>query len=499
MFTIIPLSKATSEMPTKKIGTLLILVAAIVCAGELESAEPSQQQAREAMKQAVRFFRQYASASGGYVYQLSADLAKREGEGEVGPTTAWIEPPGTPAVGAAYLDAYRLSGDPLLLESAKETADALIRGQLESGGWDNRIEYAAQDRKKYAYRVDGGTGKNLRNTTTFDDDKSQSVIRFLMQLDRELKFQDSRLHEAVVYALAGVLSSQYSCGAWPQRYSEFPDPNEGQARQASFAKSWSRTFPETKYAGFYTLNDNTMSDLIVTLLDAWETYEDERYLKAAAKGGDFLLLAQLPEPQPGWAQQYDREMHPAWARKFEPPAITGGESQGVMRTLMLLYRRTAGQLENADRFLQPLPRAIQYYRRSQLADGRLARFYELRSNRPLYFTKDYQLTYSPDDMPTHYGFIVSSKLDAIEAELSRIRETPLDKLWSPRPIRPPNQSKSLGTEVQRLIDQLDSRGAWVESGRLRYHGDDDPTRQVIRSDTFAKNLRLLAGWVAISH
>ncbi len=55
------------------------------------------------------------------------------------------------------LDAYRLSGDPLLLESAKPRMHD-PRVDLESGGWDNRIEYAAQE-QKYAYRVD--TGENL--------------------------------------------------------------------------------------------------------------------------------------------------------------------------------------------------------------------------------------------------------------------------------------------------------------------------------------------------
>ncbi|GIT30923.1 MAG: hypothetical protein Ct9H300mP1_29690 [Planctomycetaceae bacterium] len=49
--------------------------------------------------------------------------------------------------------------------------------------------------------------------------------------------------------------------------------------------------------------------------------------------------AQMPTPA-AWAQQYDLGMHPAWARKFEPPSGTGGESQGVMRTLIFLYQKT---------------------------------------------------------------------------------------------------------------------------------------------------------------
>ena len=238
-----------------------------------------------------------------------------------------------------------------------------------------------------------------------------------------------------------------------------------------------------------------MGDLIETMLDAWEVYDDDRYLKSARRGGDFFLSAQLPEPQPGWAQQYDQEMHPAWARKFEPPAVTGGESQGVMRTLMLLYRRTAAVSDDADRFLEPLPRAIRYYKRSTLPDGRLARFYELGTNRPLYFTKQYELTYSPDDMPTHYAFIVSSRLDRIEAEWKLIRQTPRDRLWNPKPPKAAKRTAKLDQRVESIIAALDSRGAWVESGRLRYHADDDPTREVIRSDTFMNNLSVLADWL----
>ncbi len=460
------------------------------------AAEPTRDEVRSALRRSVAFFRDRASIQGGYVYQWSADLEKREGEGKVGPTTAWIQPPATPAVAMAYLDAYRLCGEPALLEAATQSAQALIRGQLRSGGWDNHIEFDPVDRKKYAYRAEPNDPRDGRNTTTFDDDKSQSVIRFLIQLDGELEFNNPTIHESALYALDAVVRSQYACGAWPQRYSEFPKPSLETPRRASVPTQWSRTHPGSKYTHLYTLNDNTINDLIETMLDAWQVYDEAKYLSSALRGGDFLLLAQLPEPQPGWAQQYDRDMHPTWARKFEPPAITGGESQGVMRTLMMLYRRTATSTENAARFLEPLPGAIAYYRRSLLDDGRLARFYELGTNRPLFMTKDYQLTYSPDDLPTHYGFIVSSKIDSIESELTKIRETPLDRLWNAKHKDIPKRSRKRDELVSRIIGDLDSRGAWVETGRLRYHGDDDPTDRVIRSETFIRNVGVLAQWLA---
>ena len=102
-------------------------------------------------------------------------------------------------------------------------------------------------------------------------------------------------------------------------------------------------YPGGDYWHFYTLNDNTMADTLEMLWLAGDVYQDDRYRQAAIKGGEFFLAAQLPEPQPAWAQQYDFDMHPAWARKFEPPAISGGESQGVISSLMRLYIETGRQ------------------------------------------------------------------------------------------------------------------------------------------------------------
>lgn len=476
-------------MPT---ATRLLLV--LTCALPARADEPGAERATAAMHRAVSFFREHVAAGGGYVYRTSADLAKREGEGRVGTTTAWLQPPGTPEVGMAYLEAYRLCGDEVLLEAARETAGALVRGQLESGGWDNLIEFAPEDRARYAYRVDepDGSKRRLRNTTTFDDDKSQSAVRFLVQLDRELDFADETLHEATRYALDSFVRAQYANGAWPQRYDEFPNAADHPPKEARYPETWSRTFPNVKYGEFYTLNDGAIADLVVTMLDAADVYgkEGADYRRAAERAGDFLVRAQLPEPQPAWAQQYDADMQPAWARKFEPPSITGGESQGAIDTLLLLYRRTGDE-----RFLEPIPRAIAYLRKSQLDDGRLARFYELETNRPLYFTTKYELTYDDGDLPTHYGFKVGSKLDRLQREYDEVRRTPRDELWRPRTTPKPRMSDGLAREATRLIESLDDRGAWVEEGRLRYHGDDDPTRRVIESRTFARNLIRLATFV----
>jgi hypothetical protein len=212
---------------------------------------------------------------------------------------------------------------------------------------------------------------------------------------------------------------------------------------------------------------------------------------AAAKAGDFMLLAQMPEPQPGWAQQYDVNMQPTWARKFEPASITGGESQGVMQTLLKIYRETGDK-----KYLEPLPRALAYYRRSLLADGRLARFYELKTNRPLYFTKKYELTYDDGDMPTHYGFKVGSRLDAIAREYERLRRAQPEELKRPQKGAVPTLTDSLRKQVKGVLAALDERGAWVTPGSMRKQGADDSTRRVIECQTFIRNIGTLSDYLA---
>ena len=312
-----------------------------------------------------------------------------------------------------------------------------------------------------------------------------------MQLDKTLDFKDEKIHEAARYALDRLLAVQYPIGAWPQRFTEPPDPEKFPVKKAGYPESWSRTYPGSGYSAFYTFNDNAVNDVIDVMFMAWKVYGEERYRASAERAGEFILLAQMPEPQPAWAQQYDAGMHPAWARKFEPPSITGGESQGVMRALLQLYRETGDR-----KYLEPIPRAVAYFRRSQLPGGRLARFYELKTNKPLYFTKKYELTYRDDDLPTHYGFKVGSGMDSIEREYQRLLKVDPSELGRARSRSPRKASRSEIARVKLGVAALDQQGRWVEQGRLRYHGDDDPTRRVIDCRTFIGNVGILSSYLA---
>ncbi|MFN9917816.1 MAG: hypothetical protein ACK53L_34835, partial [Pirellulaceae bacterium] len=150
------------------------------------------------------------------------------------------------------------------------------------------------------------------------------------------------------------------------------------------------------------------------------------------------------------------------------------------------------------RFLEAAERALGYLSRSLLPTGNLARFYELASNRPLYFTRDYRLTYEDDDLPTHYGFIVSSNLSKLQTRWQKWSQANARQLaegksgaWKVKEIERPEEEL-----VTRVVAAMDSRGAWVETGNLSTYRGDNPPNQVIDSKTFIKNLDILSRYLA---
>jgi len=470
----------------------IVTVMLAILTGGAAAAEPSlRERAAAGLKKAVDFFDREVSCEGGYLWRYSEDLQRREGEGKAAPTTVWVQPPGTPSVGMALLEAYENTGDKHYLQAAQRTGMCLVRGQLRSGGWDYQIAFDPKQRARYDYRVEpAGKGK-LRNTSTLDDDTTQAAVRMLMRLDKALDVQDQQIHEAALFGLEKLMAVQYPNGAWPQRFDSPPDPQQFPVKKANYPETWSKTFPQVDYKGFYTFNDNALNDVIDVMFEAWHTYGDNQYRASAERAGGFILLAQMPDPQPGWAQQYNTDMQPAWARKFEPPAITGGESHGVVQALFQLYRETGDK-----KYLEPIPRAIAYYRSSLLPGGQLARFYELKTNRPIYFTKDYQYTYSAADMPTHYSFKGGDWTGSAERELQQLLKLKPEDLRKKPARRPSQASPKLVSQVQSVLADLDDRGRWVEDGRLRYQGDDDSTRRVIDCTTFIRNVRTLSAYLA---
>ena len=265
---------------------------------------PLREQAEEALRRATHYIRTKVATEGGYLWRYSEDLARREGEEAATATMVWVQPPGTPTVGMVFLEASEATGDATYRDAARDVAHALVRGQLRSGGWGYQIEFDPEKRTRYAYRTQpaaASDAKRAMNVTTLDDDTTQSALRLLMRVDRALDFKDAAIHEAALFALDSLLQAQYPNGAWPQRFDHFPDRSAFPVMRAGYPESWSRVWPNVHYSSHYTLNDNSLADAIEVMIEATKVYGDAKYKAAAEKGGGFLLLAQLPEPQPAWA------------------------------------------------------------------------------------------------------------------------------------------------------------------------------------------------------
>lgn len=496
-----------------------VFLAALASPGLLFAASPAE--VSSALTKAVTFYHSKAAAHGGYVYRYSADFKLREAEGIPGADTIWIQPPGTPAVGMAMLDAYEATKDEACLTGAVEAARAVARTQLVSGGWDYSGHFDAKGRESKLYRRDAD-GKLLpappasdreagwhnwrrqdkKNYSTYDDDVSQAATRLLVRVDHALGGKDAEIKEAADYALNTILLTQYPAGGWSANFDSHPTapPPESMypIKPGNYPAEWPKKWPKD-FTGCYVLNDNTHATLMSTLLLAGQLRGDQKYIEAAKRGGDFLVTAQMPDPQPAWGQQYNAEMQPVWSRQFEPTAICGRESQAAMWALLKLSAATGDK-----KYLPPVAKAITYLRTVLLPGNQLARFYELQTNKPIYFErgpggKGFELTYSDKKASSNYGWKWDSELDAIQAAGSKIARG--EKVDFPRVEKERWSSPPTDADIKTILAEMKSDGSWAvtddERGVMR---DADgkkvkPDGGVLYSLDFTQNVKALSVWL----
>jgi len=460
------------------------LLGLLWCAGVV-SAQKADDSLRDdavrSLKKAATFYRGKVASHGGYVYYYSVDLKERWGEGKATTETIFVQPPGTPTVGMAYLRAYEATGDKFYLDAATETAEALVYGQLQSGGWTQTIHFGpAQRVGKYR----NGKGGNW-NASSFDDGQTQAALQMLMLTDQALKFKHEKIHEAALYGLDALLKAQFANGAFPQVWTK--PVEEKPVVKAKFPDdNWKTEGRVKNYWDYYTLNDGLAGTVAETLRVAHEVYKDRKYKAALIKLGDFLILAQMPDPQPGWCQQYNYEMVPIWARKFEPPAITGWESQDVMETLITIARITGDK-----KYLEPIPSAMKYFEKNLLPDGKVARYYEFKTNKPLYMNASYELTYDDKAAPSHYGWKQSARFKEIQKQY--------DEAKKDTPPAIPRTAKQMEDEVRKIVKELDDEGRWISVYKGEHLVGQPKFADGFRyfsSDVFSRHVERLSEYIA---
>lgn len=472
----------------RRIGMWAWLVLGGLAAGvlaERQAGADLRDEARQTMQRAAEFYTEKVASHGGYVYYYTPDLQQRWGEGKATPDTIFVQPPGTPAVGMAFLKAHAATGDAFYLDAARAAAEALAFGQLKSGGWTQTIQFGPQPPKA-----------KREGHSSLDDGQTQSALLLLMRVDQTLEFKNTAIHEAAKSGLAALLAAQFPNGAFPQVWTGPVQPQS--ITRAKFPDYDWRTAGRIKnYWDYYTLNDGLAGTVAETLIAAHQIYRDDETKAAIERLGDFLILAQMPQPQPAWCQQYNFEMVPIWARKFEPPAISGWESQDAMETLIRIARYTG-----REKYLEPIPPAQKFFEQRLLPDGRVARYYEFQTNKPLFMDKEYRLTYDDSAAPEHYGWKQPQRFAAIEAEYQAARRelagrgdgTDRAKETDGTDARKPSEG-----EVRKIIATLDAEGRWVSTyagerlvGQPKFPGGF----RYLSSAVFSRNLETLSAFVA---
>lgn len=432
---------------------------------------PDEAEILAAMTKAVTFHHEQLSINGGYASSWDEETGIGYTEHRESKSLISIQPHGTTTIGLRMLRAYQVTGETVFLDAAEGAAVALATSQLSSGGWEADYEFDPEFTSKRHWRTDlerGDTDPGKRKAvSTLDDHKTTSALQFLLEfVHAEDVAPSDEVARALEFGKDALLGSQFPNGGWPQRFTGPADPNVPVVK-GGIPDEWPREWPREDYGNFATLNDGNLAHIMRFLLRAHELTGETRFRDAAIRLGDFFLLAQLPEPQPAWAQQYDEQMHPVWARKFEPPAVSSVESYSAAETLLLIWQSTA-----EEKYRLAALAGLEWIQNSQLPDGSWARFYELETNQPLYCEADtYELTYKDDNLPTHYGFKVDDGLGRkVERLIERFQLTPEESLqkealpkwaatWEKR-------AKGLRGKVRQAIESMENEGYWMDDGRI---------------------------------
>ena len=264
---------------------------------------------------------------------------------------------------------------------AQSAADTVIEYQSSEGGWQKNTDLLTPP-----------SSPSEVERPTIDNGATTTPLRFLALVAEATG--EAKYKQAFVRGMDYVFAAQYANGGWSQYY------------------------PLRK--GYYsriTFNDNAMVNVLTILRDVSnaeapfgfvdrERREDAS--AAVARGIDVILRTQIRQDgQPtAWCAQHDEKtLEPAWARAYEPPSLSGGETVGIVRFLMSIEEPTPeiiDSIEGAVAWLRSVAMSGVRVDRIPRPDGRTerllvddpdappvwARFYELGTNRPLYLDRD---------------------------------------------------------------------------------------------------------------
>jgi hypothetical protein len=344
----------------------------------------TQGDALDAMKRAAQFMNETVSYRGGYVWQYLPDFSTVWGEMEAKRTMCWIQPPGTPTAGHAFLDAHHATGDEIYYNAAYRTAKALVEAQHDAGGWNYIYDFAGERSLRQWYHTIGANGWRLEEfqhyygNATFDDAGTAVSSQFLLRM--YLERRDPRFKRAVQKAINFVLAAQFkggvADGGWPQRWpvnpnaiSSMPLPNPQQLPADA-----QQGMEDGDYTTMVTFNDDVAGENIKFLLMCVVGLGETRLVPYIHRAMECLRRLQQPGPQAGWGLQHlatDRDGRPAGApagaRSYEPRSLATHTTQTNVQQLFNYFRLTGDR-----KYLERVPEALAWLESCRLTPQQIA-------------------------------------------------------------------------------------------------------------------------------
>lgn len=281
-------------------------------------------------------------------------------------------------------------------------ADNILLYQRDNGGWPKNYDMQAI---LTPAQVDSLVKSKNTEHTTFDNSTTYTHIDYLARVYAVTHIEKYKI--ACEKGIGFILAAQYPNGGWPQYYPL-----------------------EKKYSRHITFNDGAYIGVMGLLKKVVDNHPDYAFVGDAMrkkvgiayqKGIDCILKTQIKSKGrlTAWCQQHDEiTLQPAWARAFEPPCISNGESVGVVLFLM--------SIDHPDqKIIRAVQSAVKWFKESRIYNTRVetvevapeesqwrtnttdkvvvndtlappiwTRYYELGTERPMFSDRNSKILYS---------------------------------------------------------------------------------------------------------
>ncbi len=306
-------------------------------------------------------------------------------------------------------------------DEAARIADQLLLYQKENGGFEKNVDMAlmltqGEKAQLIARRADV-------SETTIDNRTTYPQVAYLGKIITASLLKSSPPNNFLKYkdafnkGLDYLLASQYENGGFPQFY----PLKEG-------------------YYTHITFNDDAMIGVLSFLRDIANGHEDYKFVDetrrkavvgAVARTIPLILKLQVvvDGKKTVWAPQYDEvTLKPTWARKYEPPCLSAGETVGIVRFLMQEKKtpEITAAIESSVKWLDANKlKGLRWVRtngenaivKDAAAPPLWARFYEVETMKPIFLGRDsvikYDVTQIEAERRNGYAWYVSGPGDLL--------------------------------------------------------------------------------------